>query len=75
MIDSGWGTWNELLHDNMQQFYCRTVSSSPTNENGDIGIEEYSDSIKFEKINEKWIKTSLTPEGFVYRKKNVVFGE
>ncbi len=67
--DSGWGTYTKFIAGNNKNFYCRTVSFSPKDDNeDDIGIEEYLDSIKFEKINGKWVKKRITPKDSVYRK-------
>ncbi|MES2544675.1 MAG: hypothetical protein V4548_07310 [Bacteroidota bacterium] len=75
MSDSGWGTWTKFIAGNNESFYCKTISYSPKDDNDDVGIEEDLDSIKFEKINKKWIKTYLTPKDSVYRKIEVSFDD
>ncbi len=69
MVDSGWGTWTEVVSGIPESFYCRTVSFSPEDDNEDLGIVEYSDSIYFKFQNNKWNKIYKTPKGKVYRSK------
>lgn len=79
MSDSGWGVHLEFIQKTPTVIYSNTISFSPTeNEtigNEDIGTVEYSDSIKFERKNNKWIKTYITPKDSVYRKFDQSFND
>ncbi len=74
--DSGWGSWTDFSaskKDLSTIFYSHTVSFSPQDDNEDSGILSLSDSIKFERKNNKWIKKWMTPKDFVYSKKKQSF--
>ena len=76
MSDSGWGTWGQIVSGTPQNFYFRTESYSPEDDNEEMGIAEYSDSIHFELKNNKWDKTLfLTSKGKIYRSKKVSFNQ
>lgn len=79
MADGQWGSWGEIVSGKPNNFYYRYTSfwgeenGEQTNE--DIGILEYSDSIHFEIVNDKWVKIFLTPKDKVYRSKRQTFEE
>lgn len=67
MSDGGWGTWSEVLSGTPENFIVRTESFSPKDDNEDIGLAEYSDSIQFTLLQNRWQKSYKTPKGKVYR--------
>jgi hypothetical protein len=74
--DSGWGTCLQFSPSkNEATFYARTISFLPDENNEEMGIVEYSDSLKFERINEKWIKRQLTPKEKIYRTQKQSFDD
>ena len=76
--DSGWGTFSGIVSGKPEDFYFRTESFLPDeDENGgeEMGINEFSDSIHFKLENKKWKKTYLTPKGKVYRRRKLTFNQ
>ena len=65
MTDSGWGSWVEIVstesNPDPKSFYCKTVAFEPTDDdNMDMGIVKYSDSISFELKDDRWKKMLLS---------------
>lgn len=80
MTDSGWGSWVEIVSpkddSNPKSFYCKTVAFEPTdNDNEDMGIVKYSDSISFELKDERWKKILLSSKDKPYFEKKMSFDE
>lgn len=75
MSDSGWGTWGKIVSGVPQNFYFRTESFSPDDDNEEMGIAEYSDSTHFELKNNKWDRILLTKKDKIYRSKKVSFNQ
>ncbi|RXR21038.1 hypothetical protein EQG63_03625 [Flavobacterium amnicola] len=68
MSDSGWGTWSRVISGKQENFIFRTTSFSPKDDEiEEIGRAEYSDSIEFKLVHNRWIRIYKTPKGKVYR--------
>jgi hypothetical protein len=76
--DSGWGYWGEIISGTSEDFYFRTESFTPVDETdseSEKGIIEFSDSIHFQLIDNKWSKNYKSVKGKVYRSKKQTFDE
>jgi hypothetical protein len=83
MSDSGWGNWVEFKNPtakaNPESFYCKTVAFEPddsnNNDNEDVGIVSYSDSIVFRLSGNHWKKQLLSVKDKAYFEKKMAFNE
>ncbi|MBZ4035666.1 hypothetical protein K6T82_12875 [Flavobacterium sp. 17A] len=81
MSDSGWGNWLEIINpgknSDPKSFYCKTVAFVPDdeNENLDMGILTYSDSIAFELKGNQWKKNLLSAKDKAYFEKKMTFDQ
>jgi hypothetical protein len=80
MTDSGWGSWVEIVstesNPDPKSFYCKTVAFEPTeDDNMDMGIVTYSDSISFELKDDRWKKMLLSSKDKPYFEKKMTFDE
>lgn len=80
MTDSGWGSWIEIVSSESssdpKSFYCKTVAFEPSDdENQDMGIVKYSDSITFQLKNHQWKKLLLSAKDKPYFEKKMSFDE
>ncbi|WP_125718295.1 hypothetical protein [Flavobacterium ustbae] len=81
LSDSGWGNWLEIINPEKnsepKSFYCKTVAFVPDdeNENQDMGILTYSDSIAFELKDNKWKKMLLSAKDKPYFEKKMTFDQ
>ena len=74
--DSGWGNWSQIIAGTPEEFIFRSESFSPKDDaSEDVGVLEYSDSIKFKLTNNQWTKVYKTPKGKVYRSEVKSFEE
>jgi len=81
MSDSGWGNWLEIINptksSDPKSFYCKTVAFVPDdeNENLDMGVLTYSDSIAFELKGNQWKKNLLSAKDKAYFEKKMTFDQ
>ena len=79
MSDSGWGSWVEFTNTNAKSnpdsFYCKRVALEPEDDNEDMAIVKYSDSIGFELKNDRWTNKLLSAKEKPYFEKKVLFNE
>lgn len=74
--DGGWGTWL-LVTGKPEDFCIRTESYEPLDETteNEMGLNTFSDSVRFIFENDRWKKMYLTPKGKIYRSRKVPFME
>lgn len=80
MTDSGWGNWIEIVspqtNSSPSSFYCKTVAFEPADDdNEDMGVVKYSDSISFELKDDRWKKILLSSKDKPYFEKKMTFDE
>ena len=78
MTDSGWGSWVEFVtpsEKDSEPFYCKRVSFEPTDDNDEIGIVTYSDSIVFRLSGNHWKTQILSVKDKNYFEKKMPFNE
>ncbi|WET00745.1 hypothetical protein [Flavobacterium sp. YJ01] len=81
MSDSGWGNWLEIINPEKnsepKSFYCKTVAFVPADDdnNLDMGVLTYSDSIAFELKGKQWKKNLLSIKDKAYFEKKMTFDQ
>jgi len=78
MTDSGWGSWVEFATPNekdSESFYCKRVSFEPDDNDEDMGMVSYSDSIVFRLSGNKWKSQLLSAKDKSYFEKKMPFNE
>ena len=79
MTDSGWGSWVEFLNPsgkaNPESFYSKSITYEPTDDNEDLGILSYSDSIVFRWKGTHWQKELLSEKDKAYFQKKISYDE
>jgi hypothetical protein len=78
MTDSGWGSWVEFVTPNekdSESFYCKRVSFEPDDNDEDMGMVSYSDSIVFHLSGNKWKSQLLSVKDKSYFEKKMPFNE
>lgn len=77
MSDSGWGEYFEFENVENNSFFVKKVSFLPVDYESDeeLGIYSISDSIRYFKSKETWLKEELSEKGITIRSKTLSFSE
>lgn len=72
-----WGSWIEFVNLNPKNekdsFYSKKITFNyKYNENEDLGIVAYSDSVKFSFKNNRWEKQLMTPKEKIYWQEDIL---